>query len=268
MPPIRLAVMASATLYDLWSAEAVHPDLIEVPTWMPMEEVRLYRSLLPGQPLLVHGGNLLGAPLTEAQSEALSFLVKECTPPWVSAHISLWPWKVLEDARQRGRQPTALDLGSHLERSFARVRMLREYLGIPLVLENAPGLPGWTNDPESDPGTIAAVLEATGCNFLLDLSYAQTAANNWGYAPEQYLESLPLSRVVEIHVSAPSVLGNGRMMDVHDPLREEDYYLLGWLLERTTPQIVTLEFWKEPQALHEQVMRLRKELAKKRVMKT
>jgi uncharacterized protein (UPF0276 family) len=268
MPPIRLAVMASAILYDLWSSEAVHPDLIEVPTWMPIEEVRLYRQLLPEQSLLVHGGNLLGAPLAEAQAQALSVLVKESRTPWVSAHISLWPWKVLQEARQRGRQPTALDLGSHLERFFVRVRTLREYLGVPLVLENAPGLPGWSNDPESDPETIAAVLEATGCNFLLDLSYAQTAASNWGSSPEQYLERLPLGRVVEIHVSAPSLMGNGRMVDIHDPLREEDYYLLGWLLERTTPQTVTLEYWKEPRALHEQVMRLRNEIAKKRVLRT
>lgn len=264
MPPIQLAVMASAVLYDLWSDPAVRPDLLEVSTWTPIEEVHLYQQLLPEQPVLVHGGNLLGAPLTEAQAQALATLARKTATPWVSAHICLWPWKVLQEARQRGRQPTALDLGSHLEAFFVRVRTLREHLGIPVLLENAPGLPGYANDPESDPTTIAAVLEATGCSFLLDLSAAQTAASNWSLSPEQYLDRLPLDRIVEIHLSAPSLMEDGRLMDGHDALREEDYYLLSWLLARCAPQVAALEYWKEPEALREQMVRLKKELVRKR----
>jgi len=264
MPPIQLAVTASTILYDSWSAETVQPDLLEVSTWTPLEEVNLYRRLLPDQPLLVHGGNLLGAPLTDVQAQALAALIKETEAPWVSAHIALWPWKVLQEARQRGRQPTALDLGSHLEAFFVRVRTLREHLGIPVVLGNAPGLPGYANDPESDPMTIAAVLEATGCNFLLDLSAAQTAASNWALTPEQYLARLPLERIVEVQLSAPSLMENGRLMDAHDPLREEDYYLLNHLLERCKPQVATLEYWKEPQALWQQLVRLKEELFKRK----
>lgn len=260
--PPRLAVTASSILYDLWNQEAIRPDLLEINTWTPPEEVRLFRSLRPAQPMILHGGNLLGAPLTPPQEQQLSALVKETSALWVSAHISLWPWKTLQDARRRGRQPTALDLGEHLEKFFVRVRTLREHLGIPLLLENAPSLPGFDRDPESDPVTIAAVLEATGCNFLLDLSSAQTAAANWGQSPELYLERLPLGRVVEVHISAPSQLGDGRQMDAHETLREEDYYLLAWLLSRVRPQVVTLEYWKEPQALLEQVVRLKSELSR------
>jgi uncharacterized protein (UPF0276 family) len=261
MSPIQLAVLASTALADLWFEEEARPDLIEATTWMSREEIQQFRALVPGRPLLLHGGNLLGAPLTNGQEEELRTLVRETGTPWVSAHISLWPWKILQDARQRGRQPTALDLGRHLEEFFVRVRALREHLGLPLVLENAPGLPGVEKDPESDPDTIAAVLEATGCSFLLDLSYAQTAAYNWGCAPAKYLQRLPLHRVVEVHVSAPSRLEDGRLVDAHEPLREEDYALLGWLLERATPEVVTLEYWKEPRALLEQVLRLKDELA-------
>ncbi len=261
MPSIELAVMASQPLVDLWAEDSVHPDLLEAVTWMSLDEIRMFHQLLPDQPLLLHGGNLLGAPLTEAQEAELHQLIEEAGAPWVSAHISLWPWRVLQDARQRGRQPSALDLGSHLENFFARVRSLREHLGVQLLLENAPGLPGMKNDPESDPETIAAVLEATGCSFLLDLSYAQTAASNWGYAEaERYLERLPLGRVVEVHLSAPSLLEDGRLVDAHEPLREQDYYLLEWLLQRTSPHVVTLEYWKEPRALFDQVLRLKEEL--------
>ncbi len=261
MAPARLAIIASTVLADLWFEEDVRPDVIEATTWMPVDEILRFRELVSGQPLFLHGGNLLGAPLRTAQEQELLRQVQATGAPYVSAHISLWPWKVLQEARQRGRQPSALDLGRHLDEFFARVRSLREHLGIPLVLENAPGLPGVDKDPESDPEMIAAVLEATGCSFLLDLSYAQTAARNWGCAPAHYLQRLPLHRVVEVHLSAPVRLEDGRLVDAHEPLREEDYDLLRWLLARATPQLVTLEYWKEPRALLEQVLRLKEQLA-------
>ncbi len=258
---IRLAVTASPALLEVWGQALTRPDLLEVTTWMPREEVRRFRALLPDQPLLLHGGNLLGAPLLEVQVRELGVLLQETGSPWLSVHISLWPWKVLQEARQRGRQPSALDLGPHLEAFFFRVRALREQLGVSLLLENAPGLPGFECDPESDPETIAAVLEATGCSFLLDLSYAQTAAGNWRLRPEEYLERLPLDRVLEVHLSAPGRLEDGRPVDAHEALREEDFALLDWLRRHTHPRVVTLEYWKEPRVLMEQIVRLKKELA-------
>lgn len=258
---VQLAVIASPALVEVWAQEVARPDLLEVTTWMPLEEVRRFHALLPDRPLLLHGGNLLGAPLLEVQVRELGILLQETGSPWLSVHISLWPWKVLQEARQRGRQPSALDLGPHLEAFFARVRALREQLGVSLLLENAPGLPGFERDPESDPETIAAVLEATGCSFLLDLSYAQTAAGNWGLSPEEYLARLPLDRVVEVHLSAPGRLEDGRPVDAHEALREEDFALLGWLRRHTAPRVITLEYWKEPRALLEQMVRLKKELA-------
>jgi uncharacterized protein (UPF0276 family) len=263
MPSRQLAVMASPALSTIWSQGGAYLDLLEVTTWMPRSEIEPFRDLLAGQPLLIHGGNLLGAPLEPPQEDELLELVSYTGAPWLSVHISLWPWDVLQEARQRGRQPTALDLGRHLEDFFTRVRGLRERLDVPLLLENAPGLPGVENDPESDPVTIAAVLEATGCSFLLDLSYAQTAARNWGYTdPRDYIRRLPLDRIVEVHLSAPRFMEDGRQVDAHDPLREDDYLLLFWLLQRAEPQVVTLEYWKDPQSLLEQIIRLKEELGR------
>jgi uncharacterized protein (UPF0276 family) len=265
MASIRLAILASKTLVELWPQESVRPDLLEVTTWMDIDDILEYRDLLPDEPVLLHGGNLLGAPLTKKERTHLRMLVAQTGAPWLSVRISLWPWQAMQEARQRGRKPTALDLGTHLEQFFVRVRALRESLGIPLLLKNVPSLPGMENDPENDPETIAAVLQATGCSFLLDLSCAQTAARNWGYEnPRHYLSALPLERIVEVHVSAPGHRKDGQMVDSHESLREEDYLLLDWLLSRATPQVVTLEYWKDPKALVDQTLRLKKELSKER----
>ena len=72
----------------------------------------------------------------------------------------------------------------------------------------------------------------------------------------------------EIHVSGPR-LDQGVLRDRHLELQEKDYSLLAWLLERTEPQVVTLEYGgtfpddqttlrNDPAALARQVERLAK----------
>lgn len=47
------------------------------------------------------------------------------------------------------------------------------------------------------------------------------------------------------------------LVDVHEPLREEDYKLLEDVLGRTKPWAITLEYGKDEGALMEQIARLR-----------
>ncbi len=51
----------------------------------------------------------------------------------------------------------------------------------------------------------------------------------------------------------------GVLRDAHEPfLREADYEILEWVLKRTKPEIVTLEYFREDQAaLKEMLIRLR-----------
>ena len=53
--------------------------------------------------------------------------------------------------------------------------------------------------------------------------------------------ALPLDRVREIHVSGTKVRSEG-LRDAHVELTEEDYLDLKGLLERTNPEIVTIEY--------------------------
>jgi uncharacterized protein (UPF0276 family) len=50
---------------------------------------------------------------------------------------------------------------------------------------------------------------------------------------------------------------DGRLCDAHEPMQEMDYALLEWVLGRTHPQVVTLEYVRDPAALREQLARLR-----------
>ncbi len=103
---------------------------------------------------------------------------------------------------------------------------------------------------------------------MLDTGHLRCTAYNLGVDVHAYARALPLDLVREMHVSGPQLTG-GCLLDRHHALEDEDYALIEWLLERTQPQIVTLEYGgtgetvetplrNDPVALQSQLVRLRR----------
>jgi uncharacterized protein (UPF0276 family) len=106
-----------------------------------------------------------------------------------------------------------------------------------------------------DPAFISQIVREADCYFLLDLAHAQIAAELRSESTRDYVNQLPLDRLVEIHVSGPRQQ-NGRLEDAHQWLQETDYELLDWTLNQARPQAVTLEYWYEKEPLKTQLLRL------------
>ena len=103
---------------------------------------------------------------------------------------------------------------------------------------------------------ITEVLEGAECGFVLDIGHARVSAAVLGVDVYDYLRDLPLNRVVQVHVSGPR-MRDGRLVDAHESLQETDYALLDFVLDRTQPQVVTLEYTRKRESLQEQLFRLR-----------
>jgi len=145
-------------------------------------------------------------------------------------------------------------------------RILRDALPVPLLLENVPRFPNAAHTHVCEPDFIAAVVRGADTGFLLDLAHARVSAACLDYDVHEYLRRLPLDRTVEIHVSGPRYgreyrwtdhLADDMLYDVHEPLRQEDYDLVTWALRETPARALTLEYWKDKDALREQLVRLR-----------
>ncbi|MEO7911118.1 MAG: DUF692 family multinuclear iron-containing protein [Roseiflexaceae bacterium] len=67
---------------------------------------------------------------------------------------------------------------------------------------------------------------------------------------------VPLDRVRQLHISGPR-LRDGVLFDAHEMLLNEDYALLEWVLRRTKPQALTLEYNREEAELGAELARLR-----------
>jgi uncharacterized protein DUF692 len=177
--------------------------------------------------------------------------------PWVSFHLDLGSNFLAY--RWSGSCPIRPALG----RRWA-VRTLRRLVGRSPYLVLAENMPRWEESRPAyivDPAFIRGVVEEAGCHFLLDLAHARVSACNLGQDARDYIAQLPLDRLVEIHVSGPRPSPeDGRLTDAHQPLQREDYALLAWVLERTSPRAVTLEYIRDRPQLEEQLRRLRRML--------
>ncbi|QIB64165.1 HvfB family MNIO-type RiPP peptide maturase [Kineobactrum salinum] len=123
-----------------------------------------------------------------------------------------------------------------------RLRLVQDIIGAPVALENA----SYYAQPHrelSEAEFIRAVVEASGCELLLDVNNVYVNSINHGYDPREFLRSLPLERVRYIHVAghfdeAPDLKVDTHGADVIDPvwsLLDDAYELLGplpTLLER------------------------------------
>ena len=125
----------------------------------------------------------------------------------------------------------------------ARSREAEDRLELPFALENVTHylVPGVASMDEAD--FIADVLEASDAGLLLDVNNVHVNALNYGLDPVAFLERLPLSRVVEIHVAGHERFEEDALViDTHGaPVVAPVLDLLAWAVARTGPVPVLLE---------------------------
>jgi uncharacterized protein (UPF0276 family) len=254
---IRLTCDLSGPLLGLISEGLAPIHGVEVGSWFSVRDIRAYRSMLPDLPFYFHGGDLIEqvGVLPGATSRIAAYV--RCTgSPWVSMHLTMWLPGLVWLMLRRGWRIPLPDTRRAVRRLMRQVRQLTATTCVPVLLENVEPLPFQGYEFEAQPPQIADVLQEAGCGFVLDISHARVAANVLSLDVQDYLQSLPLERVQQVHVSGPR-LHNGRLVDVHESLQQVDYALLDFVLARTQPQVVTLEYIRERQPLREQLVRLR-----------
>ncbi|MCB9761138.1 MAG: DUF692 family protein [Alphaproteobacteria bacterium] len=121
-----------------------------------------------------------------------------------------------------------------LDEAAARVAEVRAAVDVPLLLEPAPVT---FHLGDMDIFTwLGQLAERTGCGLLLDAGHVVSHQFAAGRGLTEGLETLPLERVIELHV-AGGVLqeheGRRYYLDAHDlPPLPEAWQVLRWLLER------------------------------------
>ncbi len=201
---------------------------------------RRFRALAEQYPVAFHGLSLdIGGPdpLDIGLVRQVRELMRELQVPVYSEHLTY--------CAAGGHLYDLLPIpftGEAVSYVAARIRQVQDIIEAPLTLENA----SYYAQPQrelSEAEFIAAVVEESGCDLLLDVNNIYVNSINHTYDPLGFLDELPLERVRYIHVAGHFDEAEDLKVDTHgsdviDPvwdLLAEAYARLGplpTLLER------------------------------------
>jgi uncharacterized protein (UPF0276 family) len=163
--------------------------------------------------------------------------------PWLSTGIGAsaepqahrnGPYREADPDQLQPREKVIENIVKHGQR-------LREWAGIPLLLENFNYHPTNAYEYICEPELFSYLIDRIGCGMLLDLAHARISSHNMGWSdPRLYLDALPLQKIREVHVTRPGWEGD-QMVDLHQPLQADDFELLGWVLNHAPVEAVTIE---------------------------
>jgi uncharacterized protein (UPF0276 family) len=195
-------------------------------------------------PTVTHGLTMsLGGldPLDADYLRELRAFTREVGTPWHSDHLCFGSSRgvVLHDLL-----PIAFTEAT-VARVADRVARARDALGVPMAVENIsfylPPGPGEMSEAEF----VARVCERADCGLMLDVNNAFVNATNFGFDVDAWMRTVPLGRVVQMHVAGHERFdeGGGTVVvdthgaDVCDPVLA----LLERVVAKTGPVPVLLE---------------------------
>ena len=232
---MKLAVNYSAPLIRLLNEGLVKIDLIKCPDWDGMlQEARPYGPITIHFDLEVGLGHTLRVDL-----DRIARLKEETKTPHVNTHL-VTPKTFNPDHQEDIRNV------NNLWRDELHF-MIDKFGGKSVALEHYPFT---CNNPHiayaADSRVFSNVIRDTGCQLLLDLAHARITADTLGLDVRTYIQSLPLEKLVEIHITGTRP--HGGVLTDHFELDEQDWELLNWALQEIRigawpkPDIIAFEY--------------------------
>jgi uncharacterized protein (UPF0276 family) len=131
-----------------------------------------------------------------------------------------------------------------LRHVVARIREVQDFLGRPLVMENASSYATLRASSMPEPEFLARMAEEADCALLLDVNNVYVSCRNHDWDPAEYLAAIPYERVVQIHVAGHTDHGT-HCVDTHiGPVPAAVWELYAEAIRRGGPRATLLE-WDE-----------------------
>lgn len=204
---------------------------------------RVLRAVRDRFPVVMHGVSLsLGSvdPLDANYLDALAALAHDIEPAWISDHVcwsrfgghsahDLWPLPYTEEA---------------LAHVVERVARVQDRLGRRILVENVSSYVAFSHSPLTEAEFLSALVAQADCGLLLDVNNVYVSARNHGFDARDFITSLPVDRVGQIHLAGHSDRGT-HLLDSHDhPVADPVWALYEQAIARFGP-VSTLIEWDD-----------------------
>lgn len=188
-------------------------DVVEVIAEDWLSDGRPLATLAAQVPVTVHGVSLglaSAAGVDRAPLNRLARLVERCRPESWSEHLAFVRGGGIEIGHLAA-PPRTLNVVEGAARNLA---VAADVVGSRPLVENIATLiePPGSDMDETD--WIAAILDASGCDLLLDLHNLYSNSVNFGFDASDMLRRLPAARIRAVHLAGGKVW-KGRLLDDH-----------------------------------------------------
>lgn len=202
----------------------------------------MLEALRRDRPLSLHGVgmSLAGAADPDPQHlAALRRLVDRFQPAIVSEHLA---WSRLDGRCFPDLLPVPRT-DEALNRLTANIGRVQDALGRPILIENPSHYLDLRGHQWSETSFLAELARRSGCGLLVDVNNVVVGANNLGFDPSEWLDSIPAKHVGEIHLAGHSLDAEVTLLiDSHDqPVGEDVWRLYESFIRRIGPRPTLIE---------------------------
>ena len=185
-------------------------------------------------PIVMHGVSLsIGGtdPLDKKYLKRLKQLIEYAEPRWISDHLC-WTSHGGHNLHDLLPLPCTEEAIKHV---VSRLEQVQDFLGQQILLENASTYLTFENDEMTEWDFYREVIERADSLMLLDVNNIYVCARNHGFDAIEFLDSMPVERIRQMHVSGHSDYGD-YVVDTHDhPVVQPVWELFGQALKRFGP---------------------------------
>lgn len=199
--------------------------------------------ILERYPVVQHGVSLgIGspAPLDYDYLKKLKKLTRLTKTPWVSDHLC---WGRRPGAHYHDLLP--LPYKKEVVNYVAeRARIVQDFLELPFALENLSSYVSFVGDEMEEWDFYTQVVEKADIGMMLDVNNIYVSSKNHQFDPYKYIDSIPLDRVIQIHLAGHSDFGDF-LLDTHDNYVKDEVWKIYEAVYQRTGGVSTLLEWDE-----------------------
>jgi uncharacterized protein (UPF0276 family) len=175
--------------------------------------------------------------LDEPYVAAVEGVLQELQPAWFSDHLAVTRVQDVD----LGHLSPVVFAEQTVDLVVRKVAYLQQRCRLTLLLENITYhfVPPGTRFQEWE--LLSRIVEGADCGILLDLNNLYVNAHNHRYDPYEFLRSIPLDRVVQVHIGG-STERRGVLIDSHaHPVPDEVFEYLDHVCRHSPISAVLLE---------------------------
>lgn len=205
---------------------------------------QVLRAIAEHYPVVMHGVSMsIGStdPINFEYLERLNLLANEINPAWISDHLC-WTGVLSTNSHDLLPLPLTEEALKHVS---DRISQVQAFLNRPIVIENPSTYLAFKHSTIPEWEFLTELVAKTGCGLLLDVNNVYVSAFNNEFDPIRYINSLPHSHIVQMHLAGHRNMGNF-IVDTHDqPVLDRVWELFSLAWELTGGTSLLLEWDSE-----------------------